>query len=466
MDAENALTVVDDDGNPIEAPTAPVVSGKTLTLIGGDWMGYSDLAGGMSNAGGNVSGYTLHLSHLNLDGACGSMISGGTVAGNVSVGDGTSNHLVFDGVTASPGLWNFVGGAGKNAHGNSVVIKNSNLVGGVTGGFGAAGTASGNEVTIEDSTVQAFSQMVAGVSGGLTAGGAATDNTVNLKNAVIGGSVLGGWQLMGKAATTGNTLNLSGANRIEKYDLGIYNEFLNKNISYDNFPVGWQAQFPLLLGNVQNFDTINLKAAEWGKPVLTLAGTGGILQNEDASKAAIDASTLTFANPENIPNGATMNLIACENGNTITATLKANTTALQEYTVNPLAGLLVNAAMQGRLNLTETALTCTASNTASKLTFTDVEWKDRGALIDHSTTLTNVSFAGADVDTTKIHFTNIDSLAANKKMTLVKAFGDTVGNITGTEYTVGTVLKGKGKASLAGSDLIFTTETGVGDLAS
>ncbi|ORT98793.1 outer membrane autotransporter barrel protein [Anaerovibrio sp. JC8] len=99
-------------------------------------------------------------------------------------------------------------------------------------------------------------------------------------------------------------------------------------------------------------------------------------------------------------------------------------------------------------------------NNASKLTFTDVEWKDSGALLNHATTLSNVSFNGAAVDTSNINFTNIKELAANKKMTLVSDFGDKVGTITGTKYKVGSTLEGEGKASLAGNDLIFTAETG------
>ncbi len=90
-----------------------------------------------------------------------------------------------------------------------------------------------------------------------------------------------------------------------------------------------------------------------------------------------------------------------------------------------------------------------------------MEWKDSGALINHATDATkNIDFNGADVDTTKINFTNIQSLGAGKKMTLVSSFGDKVGTITGAKYKVGTTLEGDGKASLSNGDLIFTAETG------
>jgi hypothetical protein len=71
----------------------------------------------------------------------------------------------------------------------------------------------------------------------------------------------------------------------------------------------------------------------------------------------------------------------------------------------------------------------------------------------------NIIFSGADVDTAKISFQNIKELEANKQMTLVSDFGDKVGTITGSKYTVGTGLEGEGAASLSGSDLIFTAKT-------
>lgn len=101
-------------------------------------------------------------------------------------------------------------------------------------------------------------------------------------------------------------------------------------------------------------------------------------------------------------------------------------------------------------------------NNANKLIFTGIEWKDNGPLIDHSTTMSNITFAGADVDTTNISFTNIKTLHANQKITLIKNFGDTVGTITGTKYTTSKG-EGAGKVSLAGSDLIFTVETSIAD---
>lgn len=202
----------------------------------------------------------------------------------------------------------------------------------------------------------------------------------------------------------------------------------------------------LTFGNIAWQDTGALIDAKTTWPGLTFS-----------ANTQLNTENLKFTNPEAV--SGEMTLLANAEGLTTSAATFAHT---QNYSYSPLAGVMLNAVINGTIRRGSDSLTYTGTNNATKLTFTNVEWQDTGALIDHSRTLTNVSFAGADVDTTKINFTNIKSLTANKKMTLVKDFGDTVGNITGTEYTVGTVLKGKGKASLAGSDLIFTTETGTG----
>lgn len=99
------------------------------------------------------------------------------------------------------------------------------------------------------------------------------------------------------------------------------------------------------------------------------------------------------------------------------------------------------------------------NKTATKLAFGSIGWQSTGAFIDHSTQFTDISFDGADVDTTNIYFNNVASLTANQTMTLVSDFGTSVGTISGTKYTVGTTLQGNGKASLVGNDLIFTVET-------
>ena len=141
-------------------------------------------------------------------------------------------------------------------------------------------------------------------------------------------------------------------------------------------------------------------------------------------------------------------------------------TQAYSYTLPGASGVTVDAAVTGTLTVKDNAVTFTAAeNKASTLTFGDVEWKDSGALIEHKTTLANVSFDGAAVDTAKINFTNKQSLDANQKMTLVSDFGGMPGSITGDKYKVGTAYEGEGSASMDGDNLIFTTKTGAGKVS-
>ena len=404
----------------------PVHNGKYLTITDGTWTNWNIYGGYETVSGTTLDHYHLTLSKVqNMGDVWGANAKGNATnnyvtaadctgigrirGGESSEGNATDNHVTLTNVTLSgeDSKFNAVYGGEvrtfkKEATGNSITMTGSN-VGAVIGGYGAnTNDTSHNTVTLKGGNI---------INGNLMGG---TGNTV-----------------------TGNTLNLSGANNIVNVGSGGDTDYSG--------------------GKVNNFAIINIKGATWGTPALKLNGAG-IVQNTNGEWATIDASKLKFANPETVADGATMNLIQGPVGD---VTLAATATALQEYAFTPVTGVTINAAVQGSLALSNTALVCTASNKASKLTFTDVEWKDSGALIAHATDGTkNIDFNGAAVDTTNIHFTNIQSLEANKKMTLVSSFGHTVGAITGDKYTVGTTLEGKGKASLSGSDLIFTAETG------
>ena len=121
-------------------------------------------------------------------------------------------------------------------------------------------------------------------------------------------------------------------------------------------------------------------------------------------------------------------------------------------------GVTVNAKVTAKFVSQEgnVATYKVSKNMATKLTFGGVEWKEDGALLIRPD---NISFSGADVDTSDLFFTNITSLTANSSMILVKDFENVVGIITGTKYYIGSSLEGKGKASLSDEDLIFTAET-------
>ena len=205
--------------------------------------------------------------------------------------------------------------------------------------------------------------------------------------------------------------------------------------------------------------SITLGETDWQKGA-TLFDRSGAGYNY-AAVAALGANdfAVSYASPESVAVGDSMTLLKAN----VTLKDMAEQTKQTAYSYSPVAGVAVDANITGKLVASGGAITYTAAeNRASKLTFINVDWKDSGALM---TRPSNIIFSGADVDTAKISFQNIKELEANKKMTLVSDFGDKVGTITGSKYTVGTGLEGEGAASLSGSDLVFTAKTAAKNMA-
>ena len=174
---------------------------------------------------------------------------------------------------------------------------------------------------------------------------------------------------------------------------------------------------------------------------------------------------VNYAAPENVAVRDSMALLQANNTlqanallQKMAADVKTNT---QPYSFAPVDGVTVAAKITGSLGTTAKGdgFTYTVnSNQADSLTFGSVDWKDGGILL---TRPANITFAGAAVDTSKIHFKNVHGLDADKQMTLVSDFGNKTGKITGSKYYIGTTLEGEGSATLNGNDLVFTTKTGI-----
>ena len=206
----------------------------------------------------------------------------------------------------------------------------------------------------------------------------------------------------------------------------------------------------------KNANSIDIGAVTWQQEAFD-ATTGYDFTN--VSEIGTDKFDVTYAKPEDVAINDSMTLLKANE--TLTAIVdELKTSSYKNYEIAP--GVLMDGSITGTMNRSGNDVVFTAkANQADKLTFTDVEWKDSGALM---TRPANVMFAGADVDTAKINFHNIQELAANSRMTLVSDFGETVGTITGDTFTVGSGLKGEGAASLSGTDLIFTAKTGAESL--
>ena len=207
----------------------------------------------------------------------------------------------------------------------------------------------------------------------------------------------------------------------------------------------------------KNVNTVTLGATNWQKGATLFDGSSAT-EYDYANVTAVDTGKfdVTYASPETVAAGESMTLLKANE--TLTAII--NEEKAKAYSFSPVSGVTVDAAITGKLaNSGNNVVFTAAANQASKLTFGDVEWKDSGALL---TRPRNITFAGADVDTSRINFTNMIYLDADRQMTLVSDFGDKVGTITGSKYLVGTAFEGEGAASLSGSDLVFRTKTGAG----
>ena len=206
--------------------------------------------------------------------------------------------------------------------------------------------------------------------------------------------------------------------------------------------------------STKDVNTVTLGKVDFVKDAVLLDRSGAEYNYATVTALGTDGFNVAYAAPETVTAGESMTLLKANE------TLKDMAAQTKEtaYSFAPLSGVTIDANITGSLTTSKGMVTYTPSaNQASKVTFGSLAWDESKPLL---TRPANITFAGADVDTSKISFTGVTSLEADKKMTLVADFGDSVGTITGTKYTVGTALEGEGAASLQGSDLIFTTKTG------
>lgn len=251
-------------------------TGVTSMTVKGDWTnsGTEDWAivGGGSANNLDLNGYSMTVDGVtDLFGVGGATSVGGNASDNtVTLKNGSSAYVVTGGTSQS-----------KNATNNKVYLIDSTAEGYVAGGtVTTSGDATGNLVSLTNSEVKGDNaQGIMGgqvVAGGNGAKGNLTNNKVSLTNSKAP-NVYGGYAVAGNGdIVTGNTLDLFGTNTVT--------------------------------GQVTNFATINLKDAVWGKPVLTLSGTG-IAQNKDGSYATIDTRGINFSGVDALSKGENTILI-------------------------------------------------------------------------------------------------------------------------------------------------------------
>ena len=205
--------------------------------------------------------------------------------------------------------------------------------------------------------------------------------------------------------------------------------------------------------------SIKLGKVKWAAGKEVMDGSSEEYNYEAITSLGTDNFDVIYDAPEKVDAGKGEPMTLLKANETL-ADMAEEVKKEHAYQYNPVSGVQVKATITGNLAVKDGIVTYTpAENRASKLIFGDVEWKDSGALM---TRPSNIIFAGADVDTTKIKFTNVIYLDADQQMTLVSDFGKSVGTITGDKYMVGTAFEGEGAASLKNGDLIFRTKTSAG----
>jgi len=213
---------------------------------------------------------------------------------------------------------------------------------------------------------------------------------------------------------------------------------------------------------IKKADTVTLGAVNWkkGEPPLFDGSTGYDYQNVTKIDAAAFGVTYGDGVAQTVAKGDSMTLLKANDSlKAIIDEEKAKT-----YSVEPVDGVTVEAKLTGKLANSGNNVTFTATeNKATALTFGKVEWTGDTPLLDHNTTLKNVSFNGATVDTSNIDFYKEMYIEADQTTTLVSNFGEEA-KITpeSTKYMVGTAFEGESETKLEGGNLILRTKTSAG----
>ena len=481
------------------------ISGGTVTVISNS--NHNSITGGLATGTINTSNNEVNISGGTVT-ATGTSDDVGIRGGAAVNGNANSNKIKISGgtVEATKIYGGYTAGSG-NASNNEVEVTNVTVSGVVAGGYSSSGNeALNNTVTIEGGTFNG--DIYGGKVGGT--GSLASNNTVNINGGNFGANVniYGG---DGTGAARNNTVNISGGTFDES--VKIYGGMNTAGAAHDNVvkisKQGLKVDDIAVGEGTGNKLVIDTTGVE-----VTGASGGGAYANEIVIGPNVNhtagakvlksrnfggtygvglASTLDISGATKLADATdgTMTLLESSTANDFdglqlkysggTATLNdSNLTQIVKSgvpaTTTPVSGVTVDyssthtVSLVNLNNLTKNGVNYSVASTANKLTFGNVSWLNSGALLDHSTTLSGMSFAGAAVDTSNINFTNVQELDANKSMTLVSSFGNSVGTITGSKYKVGSGLVGDGTATLVDSDndgvkdaLIFTTTTAAKD---
>ena len=210
-------------------------------------------------------------------------------------------------------------------------------------------------------------------------------------------------------------------------------------------------------------NTVDIGTVNWAKDTTLVDYSDESYDFTNVKEIGAKSFAMTFTNPSAVAANESMTLLKANE--TLTA-MVAEEKAKNEktYDVTPVSGVDVNATLKGKVTTADGQVKVTAeSNQANTISFGKVEWTGDTPLLDHNTTLKNVSFNGATVDTSNIDFYKEMYIEADQITTLVSNFGEEA-KITpeSTKYMVGTAFEGVSETKLEGGNLILRTKTSAG----
>jgi len=184
--------------------------------------------------------------------------------------------------------------------------------------------------------------------------------------------------------------------------------------------------------------TISIGSIKWKGAILN-----GSSEEYNYENAAYNTGGFAVSNLEDVEAAKTMTLL--EANETLKEMAEETKTFAYPDSYEPAPGVIMKGEISGKLSKGK------------------VEWTGDTPLLDHNTTLKNVSFNGATVDTSNIDFYKEMYIEADQITTLVSNFGEEA-KITpeSTKYMVGTAFEGESETKLEGRNLILRTKTAAG----
>ena len=149
--------------------------------------------------------------------------------------------------------------------------------------------------------------------------------------------------------------------------------------------------------------------------------------------------------------------------NTTLHDIAAKDAGTTNYSYAPASGMTPEGTVKGSVSAAGGNVTYSvASNTATNLTFGSVAWDENNPL--YTRQANDIAYTSATVDTSNIGFTGTTSLAKDDTMTLVSNFGDSVGKLRGSVFTLGgATYKGHAYWDSATQNLMYMVDRGIGE---